>query len=184
MKKYFIFFNILILLLFTTNVNCQEVSLSGTVNLKKIDGTNVYYLNTVDGKDIYLGVDENINSDEKKCVISSLNTHKIITIEGELLSDSSGYYFYENDFYCKSGNTEGIKGLIKNTRFKFIDCEGGIGGAMHITVSDLKTGENYLMTAYKDTPCDICNLQSGTIVKIAYKVEEGRDAFTYIGISE
>lgn len=120
-------------------------------------------------------------------MIFSLNTNKIITIEGELLSDSGGYYFYENDFYCKPENIEGIKsikGLIKNKSFKFIECEGGIGGAMHITVSDPQTGEKYSMTAYEDTPCDICNLKSGTIVKVAYKVEDERDAFTYIGMSE
>lgn len=65
MKKYFIFFIIFLLLLFTTNVNCKEVSISGTVNLKNVGGKNVYYLSAKDGKRIYLGVDENIKSDEK-----------------------------------------------------------------------------------------------------------------------
>lgn len=76
---------------------------------------------------------------------------------------------------------------VKTGVFRLVDCEGGIGGAMHILVADQKTGEEYFMTAYKNTPSEICNFKSGTMVKIAYKVYKmkgSEDLYTYLGVLE
>lgn len=181
MRNLFIFILVSTLMLLIINTNCEAASISGTINLKKEGGINVYYLKAKDGRQVYLGVDENINIGERKCVLAYLGTNKIVTLEGEILSDSDGYYFYENEFYCKTKN---VSNPIKIGSFKFIECEGGIGGAMHIAMSDPKIGKKYFMTAYKHTPTDICDLKSGTIVKIAYRIEDDREAYTYLGIAE
>lgn len=69
---------------------------------------------------------------------------------------------------------------VKTGIFNFEECEGGIGGAMHITLTDPKTGELYPMTAYKDTPTEICNLKKGTPVKVTYKIMENTDNNMFI----
>ena len=64
--------------------------------------------------------------------------------------------------------------------FKFIECEGGLGGAMHISLAAPDTGETYLMTAYHDNEGNICNMKSVALVKVAYKIENISGNYIFI----